>query len=101
MTRACIAGRTRYQRPSGRNGSGRSPTPPKRFHHLWHIEGHQPAEALRRAQTWLRDTNNAEKAADLTTTGDKRLARALRLRDPSEHAHRHPRDWAAFSYHCT
>ncbi|AXX31214.1 hypothetical protein APASM_3849 [Actinosynnema pretiosum subsp. pretiosum] len=49
----------------------------------------------------MRDTNNAEKAADLTTTGDKRLARALRLRDPSEHAHRHPRDWAAFSYHCT
>ncbi|GAA2692951.1 MULTISPECIES: CHAT domain-containing protein [Actinosynnema] len=72
-----------------------------RFHHLWHVEGHQPAEALRRAQTWLRDTSNAEKATDLTTAGDKRLARALRLRDPSERAHRHPRDWAAFSYHGT
>jgi CHAT domain-containing protein len=33
-----------------------------RFYHLWRKEGSDPAEALREAQRWLRDSTNRDKA---------------------------------------
>jgi CHAT domain-containing protein len=70
-----------------------------RFHHLRHAEGQPPAEALRLAQIWLRDTTNAEKVADLAGSEVRPVARMLRLREPGDRPYRHPRVWAAFSYH--
>ncbi|HXL16972.1 MAG TPA: CHAT domain-containing protein, partial [Streptosporangiaceae bacterium] len=41
-----------------------------RFYELWRVEGHVPAEALRRAQRWVRDTTNAEKARRFPDYGE-------------------------------
>jgi len=77
-----------------------------RFYQLWRAQHHDPAEALRDAQRWLRDTTNAEKVHDLgsalTSTDDDNfvgLVRRLQLRAPDDRPYQHPLDWAVLSYH--
>ena len=77
-----------------------------RFYQEWRDEGVPPAEALRRAQRWLRDTTNAKKVRDLTQGlppsggGPERdLIRSLVLRDPAQRDHANIADWAAASFH--
>jgi CHAT domain-containing protein len=81
-----------------------------RFYDLWRGDDLSPAEALRQAQIWLRDTTNAQKAdyfgtelpelegtrmpVDLANT----LFRAAALREPEERAFAHPFHWAAFAF---
>jgi CHAT domain-containing protein/tetratricopeptide (TPR) repeat protein len=77
-----------------------------RFYQAWRGQGLEPAAALRAAQRWLRDTTNAEKAADLAATepgidqGERRiLRRTLLLRDPAQRSYTDVASWAALSYH--
>jgi CHAT domain-containing protein len=81
-----------------------------RFYDLWRGDRLAPMEALRRAQIWLRDTTNAEKAAyfgtelpELTATKmPVPLADALfkeaALLEPDERSFAHPFHWAAFAF---
>lgn len=69
-----------------------------------------PYSALRRAQQWVRDTTNAEKAghfqsqlasgsnAQLPTEVIRALHRSVALLDPNSRNHGHPYHWAAFSF---
>jgi CHAT domain-containing protein len=72
-----------------------------RFYELWRVEGHVPAEALRRAQRWVRDTTNAEKARRFPSYGESfkgdvdSLAHRLWR---STAGHSHPYWWAGFTY---
>jgi CHAT domain-containing protein len=71
-----------------------------RFYELWR-GGLTPAEALRRAQQWVRDANNGEKhdrfpdVPALAPPEDSPTGRRL-WADGREH--RHPHHWAAFTY---
>jgi len=81
-----------------------------RFYNLWRGEGLDPAEALRQAQIWLRDTTNAEKAeyfgTELPELNGTRMPEPLAdalfkqvaLRKPDERAFAHPFHWAAFAF---
>lgn len=78
-----------------------------RFYENWRVKSRPPAEALRDAQRWLRDTTNAEKAAlfnprrptgELTMETARPLWRALIRRPPQERSFAHLADWGAFSY---
>jgi len=72
-----------------------------RFHELWRGELLGPAEALRRAQRWVRDATNAEKhkrfpaIAELSGSGVPNRARGFWS---GARAHGHPYHWAAFTY---
>ncbi len=72
-----------------------------RFYFLWHGDGQPPAHALRNAQRWLRDSNNAAIAAFLRShlpeLADPRLVKALE-REPSQVTFGHFMHWAAFTY---
>jgi len=77
-----------------------------RFYRAWRHDAEPPAEALRTAQLWLRDTSTARKVEDLESfAGDgwlsdelvDELADALFTRDPSEDD-AHVQAWAGFSY---
>jgi CHAT domain-containing protein len=50
-----------------------------RFYELWRGDGLEPADALRQAQRWLRDTSTASYAG-------------------RSHRYEHPVHWAAFTY---
>jgi CHAT domain-containing protein len=72
-----------------------------RFYALWRGEGLEPAQALRQAQRWLRDTTNRDKQAALP--GEPALAGpagSAKVRafwaDAAQHAH--PVHWAAFTF---
>jgi CHAT domain-containing protein len=81
-----------------------------RFYALWQGERQSPAEALRQAQHWVRDTTNGEKAAYfkgfLPTLASEKLpshvADALykvsMLARPEENDFAHPFHWAAFTF---
>jgi CHAT domain-containing protein/exonuclease VII small subunit len=81
-----------------------------RFYDLWRGDDLPPAEALRQAQIWLRDTTNAQKAdyfgTELPELSAARmpvpLADALfkeaALKNPEERAFAHPFHWAAFAF---
>jgi CHAT domain-containing protein/predicted negative regulator of RcsB-dependent stress response len=81
-----------------------------RFYDLWRGDGLPPAEALRQAQIWLRDTTNAQKAdyfgTELPELSAARmpvpLADALfkeaALKNPEERAFAQPFHWAAFAF---
>ena len=81
-----------------------------RFYDLWRKEGLTPAEALRQAQRWLRDTTNGEKRAYfegfLPGFGPKKtpadtastLHKAVVLEDPMARTFADPFYWAAFTY---
>jgi CHAT domain-containing protein/tetratricopeptide (TPR) repeat protein len=72
-----------------------------RFYEFWRADGLDPAEALRRAQQWVRDSTNAEKrdrfphSAELA--GADVPAETRRLWERA-HAHRSPYFWAPFVY---
>ncbi|MEN3615630.1 CHAT domain-containing protein [Plantactinospora sp. ZYX-F-223] len=70
-----------------------------RFHFLWRAEGLRPAQALRHAQIWVRDSTNAEKADLADLIGRRRPAGpgAQRLWD-SAREHRAVIHWGAFFY---
>jgi CHAT domain-containing protein len=59
-----------------------------RFYDLWRKDGLEPALALRKAQKWVRDTSNGEKAAYFN----------LVTLDPNANDFAHPFHWAAFTY---
>jgi CHAT domain-containing protein len=72
-----------------------------RFYEFWQLEGHDPPEALRRAQLWLRDATNAQIAEHFPSL-DVRRNRVL----PSEvadwgkrRAYAHPDCWGGFVFH--
>ncbi len=83
-----------------------------KFYDFW--RGDQalpPAQALRQAQIWLRDTTNEEKVQGLEASlpefgGSSRFPEStarvlydeLTFRTPSDHDFAHPFHWAAFSY---
>jgi CHAT domain-containing protein/tetratricopeptide (TPR) repeat protein len=71
------------------------------FYQGWRVEGLEPAEALRAAQRWLRDTTNGEKQARFprtVTRAAEDVPRAARNFWESARAHAHPYHWAAFAY---
>ena len=82
----------------------------QRFYELWRLEKLEPSEALRRAQQWIRDTNNGKKVVyfqallhhqseyDLDKTIVDRLYKFLVLANPIEYDFKRPFHWAAFSY---
>ena len=84
----------------------------ERFYHFWRVEQHSPAEALRRAQQWLRDTTNGEKRAyyeqfipqyggqpgRVPEPTARFFRRAFITTPPDENRFAHPFYWAAFSY---
>ncbi|MCB0615645.1 MAG: CHAT domain-containing protein, partial [Phaeodactylibacter sp.] len=81
-----------------------------RFYHLWRKEGLQPSEALRKAQIWLRNTTNEEKAVFfkdyLVTLPDSQapadavdsFIRSLATPSIQTSDFAHPFHWAAFKY---
>ena len=81
-----------------------------RFYDLWREDGLPPAEALRRAQQWVRDTTNGEKveyfkqplpqftgARMAVETADS-LYKLFSVKDPNARDFSHPLHWAAFCY---
>ncbi|MBV9024937.1 MAG: CHAT domain-containing protein [Streptomycetaceae bacterium] len=71
-----------------------------RFYQLCHDDSLAPPEALRRAQRWLRDATNDEKAAVFPSYGalaEGRSPLARRMWGTAR-AHASPRFWAAFTY---
>lgn len=83
-----------------------------RFYHQWRTQEQQPADALRSAQLWLRDTTNREKAAFFgqfvpgLQSVERMAAKvgaeffvALHNRDEEldDHSFAHPVHWAAFT----
>lgn len=59
-----------------------------KFYELWRIESQEPPEALRQAQSWMRDSTESEIAPLL----------GRRTRNPTNRPFSHPYYWAAFSY---
>lgn len=72
-----------------------------RFYHLWRKEGSDPAEALREAQRWLRDSTNTDKAyffeQDDIPFPRQPPAAAIRLWEEGR-SDASPARWAAFAY---
>jgi CHAT domain-containing protein len=81
-----------------------------RFYHCWRHERLQPAEALRQAQQWLRDTTTEEKLGMfegwldegeegwLPRTVAQACWDAVALDEPGQPVHADPVGWAAFGY---
>jgi len=78
-----------------------------RFYELWRDDQLQPAEALRRAQQWLRDTTNAEKHNHFQGAMRPQGQGAPTATGPTPHdttqweearSKKHPVYWAAFAY---
>jgi CHAT domain-containing protein/tetratricopeptide (TPR) repeat protein len=79
------------------------------FYERWRRKGWPPAQALRQAQRWLRDSTNGAKRdrfAAMLDRDDTWLPRAtieacfeaVVLQDPNERGFTDPAGWAAFSY---
>ena len=81
-----------------------------RFYDHWRNDNLPPAEALRQAQQWVRDTPNGKKAAyfkgfipelavpRMPSTAASTLYQSLAFADPDANAMAHPFYWAAFTY---
>lgn len=72
-----------------------------RFYQLWRQDGCEPAEALRRAMQWVRDTTNADKLAafpEIEELAAPPGPPAVQAFWASARAHDHPHYWAAFTY---
>jgi CHAT domain-containing protein len=72
-----------------------------RFYQLWRGNELEPAQALRQAQQWTRDSTNGQKRAMLPQIAELAPPRglsgnALRFWDEAR-AHTHPSHWAAFT----
>jgi CHAT domain-containing protein/tetratricopeptide (TPR) repeat protein len=79
-----------------------------RFYERWRVGGSTPAEALRDAQRWLRDTTTGEKISyfeDIALNDAHPMAMAARepyellygTADPARRDYQHPYYWAAFT----
>jgi CHAT domain-containing protein len=78
-----------------------------RFYELWQTKHTAPAEALRQAQIWLRETTNREKVHDLCNCKPTRqiphevldtISTSLESRRDGKKAFSHPYYWAGFSF---
>ncbi|XGV97798.1 MAG: CHAT domain-containing protein [Leptolyngbya sp. BL-A-14] len=81
-----------------------------RFYDFWCNDSLEPAEALRKAQQWVRDTSNGEKTvyfrdcmsaqpnATVPASTADYLYKSMILADPNARDFAHPFHWAAFSY---
>jgi len=81
-----------------------------RFYDFWRTDGLRPAEALRQAQRWLRDTTNDEKVQyfekEIPELANYRmpqqtaefLYQSVGFKDPAAMDFAHPFHWAAFTY---
>jgi CHAT domain-containing protein len=76
-----------------------------RFYQLWRTSGVEPAEALRRAQLWVRSTTNGQKLRALPElvripgyAPAPDAAPAVRDAWESRRSHEHPLFWAAFVF---
>lgn len=82
----------------------------ERFYCLWREDGLAPAEALRRAQRWLRDSSNHEKAEyfqrDVPAPAGYKMPELVAAelsvermlqRDGDARQFEHPFYWAAFT----
>jgi CHAT domain-containing protein len=78
------------------------------FYDLWRIKKLEPAQALRQAQIWMRDTTDAEKlkyfkdvrAGKQTVRMAKATATHLQLHmsNSEQRTYQHPFHWAAFGF---
>jgi CHAT domain-containing protein len=71
------------------------------FYQLWREEGRSPADALRRAQQWVRDSTNADKATrfpDIPEVARPDLPAVHRRFWQTARTHTSPASWAAFTY---
>ena len=72
-----------------------------RFYELWRTGADPPAEALRQAQRWTRDSTNQQKTALYPWYGEAypgRIGGAAHRMWLSARAHAHPYWWAGFTY---
>ena len=72
-----------------------------RFYELWQADGQPPAEALRQAQRWVRDSTNGEKTTDYPWYGDAyrgRAGGAAHRMWLTARTHQHPYWWAGFTF---
>jgi tetratricopeptide (TPR) repeat protein len=73
-----------------------------RFYELWHEEGVDPRDALRRAQLWVRDASNEEKRKHFPEFEElgppAGISPAAREFWGHARAHAHPYHWAGFTY---
>ena len=72
-----------------------------RFYGLWQADDQPPAEALRQAQRWIRDSTNGEKTADYPWYGGAyrgRTGSAAHRMWLAARTHQHPYWWAGFTY---
>lgn len=81
-----------------------------RFYDLWRTKNLAPAEALRKAQIWVRDTTNAQKSAYfrrflpefgsgwMPREAAEAIYQRLVLTAPKKREFSHPFHWAAFCY---
>ncbi|RKZ57305.1 MAG: hypothetical protein DRR08_19355, partial [Candidatus Parabeggiatoa sp. nov. 2] len=85
------------------------------FYDRWRLDQLKPADALRQAQIWMRDTTNAQKKAyfkqllseptptipnetKMAQETAKALRQVIMLKDPKEREFKHPFYWAAFGF---
>jgi len=69
-----------------------------RFYDYWRGKQLPPAEALRQAQLWVRDTTNKEKRQYLKEHHQSAFVSQLANSYDTERKHTHPVYWAAFGY---
>ncbi|GAA1261293.1 CHAT domain-containing protein [Kitasatospora nipponensis] len=72
-----------------------------RFYELWRVDALDPAQALRRAQQWVRDTTNGAKRdryPDIEELRGSRVPAQAKQLWEGARAHRAPWYWAAFVY---
>lgn len=72
-----------------------------RFYQEWQADGWPPAEALRQAQRWVRDSTNGEKTTDYPWYGDAyrgRVGGSAHRMWLTARTHQHPYWWAGFAY---
>lgn len=74
----------------------------QKFYNNWKVEKMAPSEALQKAQCWIRDTTNGQKAlyyeqllTDGSSTAEPFFNEMMR-RDPNANDFEHPYWWAAF-----
>lgn len=83
----------------------------ERFYRFWRAEEMSPAEALRKAQQWVRDTTNRQKeehygswvnqmseGTRMSADAAREMLNTLLIKGPDEHSFEHPFFWAAFGY---
>jgi CHAT domain-containing protein len=72
-----------------------------RFYERWQADDQPPAEALRQAQSWVRDSTNRAKTEDYPWYGDAyrgRTGGAAHRMWLAARTHQHPYWWAGFTY---